>query len=180
MQKHLNELQQYSLTRSLIYLIFGLIILFFPLGIRNLIFYLISGYLGFFGVMHLFSAYKNQQKTGSILGFELITGGMLVLLAVINITFMNGISRFIPVILGVLLILTALIKLSFGASIKEVNSKYRLSIILYSLLILITGLILIFNPFGTETAILRIFGTTLVIMGIMDLLDHFTKNKWLV
>lgn len=179
MKNILNQLQQYSLSRSFITLIIGLIILIAPLTVRNLIFYLISAYLAYFGVMNLYSAYQKRQANNGLLGFEFMTGGMLLLLALITITFISAISRFIPIILGVLLILNALFKLSFGASLKEVNPKYRLSVILYSGMILVTGLVLIFNPFGTETTILRIFGTVLVVMGITDLLNHFNRNKWI-
>lgn len=169
MRTIINQLNNYSITRSVIFILFGIIILLAPLTIRNLIFYLFSAYLTYFAILNFYSAYQNKQQAGGFLGIEFIIGGMLLLLAIINLTFIDAISRFIPIILGVLLIINALIKLSFTGSTKEVNPKYRMSMMAYSAVIIIAGLTLIFNPFGTDTTILRIFGSALIIIGAIDL-----------
>lgn len=169
MKKLVTQLQSFSLSRSILYIIFGLIIIIAPLSIRNLIFYLISAYLAYFACLNFYLAFKNRQLTGGILGIRFVLGGILLLLAVININFISAISRFIPIILGIILILNALFKLSYSGPIKEVNPQYRLSSILYSAMIAIAGLTLIFNPFGTETTLLRIFGTALLVIGLVDL-----------
>lgn len=169
MRAILKQLTNYSVSRSIIFILFGIILLLAPLAIRNIIFYLFSAYLAYFALLNFYSAYQTKKITGGILGIEFIIGGILLLLAIINISFISAISRFIPIILGVLLIINALIKLSFSGAIKEVNPKYRLSMMIYSGIIILAGLTLIFNPFGTETTILRIFGTSLIIIGVIDL-----------
>ncbi|QIL46741.1 hypothetical protein G7081_06450 [Vagococcus coleopterorum] len=180
MKNILDQLRNYSLTRSIIYIVLGIVILFAPLAVKKVLFYLISAYLGFFGIMNLVTAFKRKQETGNLFGIEFIIGAMLILLAIINIVFMDLITKSIPIILGVLLILNALIQLSLGASIKEVNPKYRLTIIIYSVMVLIAGITLIFNPFGTDTTMLRVFGTVLVVMGAAELLNHYTKDQYLL
>ena len=95
-----------------------------------------------------------------------------------DVIFAKAIVSFLPIMLGILIVLNGLMQLSNASGgIKEVNPRYRISIYVYCGLLVAAGILLIFNPFKTVLVVFRIFGGILVFMGISELAHFFLQKK---
>lgn len=177
MKKVVNQLEKFTVLRTIFYLAFGILILINPHLVFKSVIYIIAGYLAVLGLINLFQAIR-ESKNESLFGYEFITGVMLLLFALIVLIFAKAIVSFLPIMLGILIVLNGLMQLSnASAGVKEVNPRYRISIYVYCGLLIAAGILLIFNPFKTVLVVFRIFGGILVFMGVSELANFFFQKR---
>ena len=162
--------QRYALLRSAIYIIAGLAIVINPTAVFHFIGYLITAYFVLLGILNLLEANKNRKQTGAW-GFGLISGIGFFILALIVWVFAAAIVSLLPVILGLVIILKSLIQLFVGLNTRSKGWSA------YSILLLIGGLILLFNPFKSVMILFQLFGGLLIFMGISEIITYFKVNK---
>ena len=165
-----TNFQRYALLRSAIYIIAGLAIVINPTAVFHFIGYLITAYFVLLGVLNLLEANKNRKQTGAW-GFGLISGIAFFILALIVWVFAAAIVSLLPVILGLVIILKSLFQLFVGLNTRSKGWSA------YSILLLIGGLILLFNPFKSVMILLQLFGGLLIFMGISEIISYFKVNK---
>lgn len=168
-----TNFQRYALLRSAIYIIAGLAIVINPTAVFHFIGYLITAYFVLLGVLNLLEANKNRKQTGAW-GFGLISGIAFFILALIVWVFAAAIVSLLPVILGLVIILKSLFQLFVGLNTR---SKGWSAWSAYSILLLIGGLILLFNPFKSVMILFQLFGGLLIFMGISEIISYFKVNK---
>ncbi|WP_314064110.1 DUF308 domain-containing protein [uncultured Vagococcus sp.] len=176
MRNVVNQLEKFTVLRTIFYLAFGILILMNPHLVFKSVIYIIAGYLAVLGLINLYQAIR-ESKNESLFGYEFITGVMLLLFALIVLIFAKAIVSFLPVMLGILIVLNGLMQLSNASGIKEVNPRYRISIYVYCGLLVAAGILLIFNPFKTVLIVFRLFGGILVFMGITELVHFFFQKR---
>lgn len=165
-----TNFQRYALLRSVIYIIAGLAIIINPTAVFHFIGYLITAYFVLLGILNLLEANKNRKQTGSW-GFGLISGIVFFILALIVWVFAAAIVSILPVILGIVIILKSLFQLFVGLNTRSKGWSA------YSILLLIGGLILLFNPFKSVMVLFQLFGGLLIFMGISEIISYFKVNK---
>lgn len=165
-----TNFQRYALLRSAIYIIAGLAIVINPTAVFHFIGYLITAYFVLLGVLNLLEANKNRKQT-SAWGFGLISGIAFFILALIVWVFAAAIVSLLPVILGLVIILKSLFQLFVGLNTRSKGWSA------YSILLLIGGLILLFNPFKSVMILFQLFGGLLIFMGISEIISYFKVNK---
>ncbi|EMF0149330.1 DUF308 domain-containing protein [Enterococcus hirae] len=165
-----TNFQRYALLRSAIYIIAGLAIVINPTAVFHFIGYLITAYFVLLGILNLLEANKNRKQT-SAWGFGLISGIAFFILALIVWVFAAAIVSLLPVILGLVIILKSLFQLFVGLNTRSKGWSA------YSILLLIGGLILLFNPFKSVMILFQLFGGLLIFMGISEIITYFKVNK---
>ena len=85
--------------------------------------------------------------------------------------FAAAIVSLLPVILGLVIILKSLFQLFVGLNTRSKGWSA------YSILLLIGGLILLFNPFKSVMILFQLFGGLLIFMGISEIISYFKVNK---
>ena len=165
-----TNFQRYALLRSAIYIIAGLAIVINPTAVFHFIGYLITAYFVLLGILNLLEANKNRKQTGAW-GFGLISGIVFFILALIVWVFAAAIVSILPVILGLVIILKSLFQLFVGLNTRSKGWSA------YGILLLIGGLILLFNPFKSVIVLFQLFGGLLIFMGISEIISYFKVNK---
>lgn len=165
-----TNFQRYALLRSAIYIIAGLAIVINPTAVFHFIGYLITAYFVLLGILNLLEANKNRKQTGAW-GFGLISGIVFFILALIVWVFAAAIVSLLPVILGLVIILKSLFQLFVGLNTRSKGWSA------YSILLLVGGLILLFNPFKSVMILFQLFGGLLIFMGISEIITYFKVNK---
>lgn len=165
-----TNFQRYALLRSAIYIIAGLAIVINPTAVFHFIGYLITAYFVLLGILNLLEANKNRKQTGAW-GFGSISGIAFFILALIVWVFAAAIVSLLPVILGLVIILKSLFQLFVGLNTRSKGWSA------YSILLLIGGLILLFNPFKSVMVLFQLFGGLLIFMGISEIISYFKVNK---
>lgn len=177
MKKVVNQLEKFTVLRTIFYLAFGILILVNPQLVFKSVIYIIAGYLAVIGLINLFQAIR-ESKNDSLFGYEFITGVMLLLFALIVLIFSKAIVSFLPIMLGILIVLNGLMQLSnANVGVREVNPRYRISIYVYCGLLIAAGILLIFNPFKTVLVVFQLFGGILIFMGISELTHFFLQKR---
>lgn len=165
-----TNFQRYALLRSAIYIIAGLAIVINPTAVFHFIGYLITAYFVLLGILNLLEANKNRKQTGAW-GLGLISGIAFFILALIVWVFAAAIVSLLPVILGLVIILKSLFQLFVGLNTRSKGWSA------YSILLLVGGLILLFNPFKSVMILFQLFGGLLIFMGISEIITYFKVNK---
>ncbi|MFV0560806.1 MAG: HdeD family acid-resistance protein [Enterococcus sp.] len=171
MKRFLGTFKDHAPLRAAIYLIGGIMILINPDGVFQIIVYLISGYIALLGIINCISGFKMKKQSGSY-GLGLANGLIQIFLAILLLVFARTLVSVLPFILGLLIVLNGV--LSFIQSLN--GSPRSMGWLIYSVLLTIAGVVLVFNPFQSTMFLFQIFGTLLIIMGISEGIGFF-KNR---
>ena len=158
-----QNIQKYALLRAAVYIISGIAIVLNPSAVFHFIGYLITAYLVLLGLLNLFEAYRFKRKTGSW-SIGLFSGLFFLILALI--------VSILPILLGLAVIINSLFQLFFS-----MNTKAKSWSVYSSILLLIGGFVLLFNPFKSLMLLFQIFGFILIFMGIQEIINFIRIRK---
>ncbi|MGK0552212.1 HdeD family acid-resistance protein [Enterococcus faecalis] len=165
-----TNFKRHTLLRAAVYIVLGSAILFRPTAFFHLVGYLIAGYLVLMGLINIYDDYQIKKATGSF-GLGMASGIIFLVLAAAFLLFAPVIVSVLPFSLGVVIALNGLFQL-----ITALNSK-RFIWIIYSVIVLLAGFMLIFNPFKSFIVLFQVFGCVLIFMGISEIIAHFRSNQ---
>lgn len=173
MKKLMEQLRRFTLIKTLIYIALGLFILINPALVFTSIIYIIAGYLTIIGIINLVQGIQ-QRQGGTVVNPVFIIGVMYLLGALITLLFAKTIVSFLPVLLGIVVVLNGLLQWgSVNGPVKEVNPRFTLGSRIYSIILILAGLLIIFNPFTSLLVLFRVFGGVLVMMGVAEIVGYF-------
>lgn len=172
MNSVVEQFRKYALLRGIAYIIFGALVVINPNSVFKLAVYFISAYIALMGVMNLSDGLKVKKTTGTY-GISFLGGIMLLLIAGIVLVFAKGIVSILPIFLGLVI---AFIGVSRGIQAVNLRNYVNVSwmpMFIYSVILVISGLVLTFNPFSSLLVLFQLFGGILVFMGIGEVLSFF-------
>lgn len=169
MRKKFNKLMNISLITSIFYLLVGLFLIFFTKVSLDIVAYIIAFILIFNGVFSIIDDYKQFKIFYFFDGF---TSGLLsIILGIILISNPDYMSMLIPLIVGLWFIISSTFKLRMALALKDSNNNSWMVTYILSLLTIIVGLCLIFNPDIASLSIVRVVGFLSVMYSICDIVD---------
>ena len=171
--KLIKSMYKTSLIFSIILFVLGLLLLTNPEGILHAISYTIGIILMVWGIIPIISFFSNKERE-TYLEFSFVIGVFALIFGLIVMLNPNMIGSIIPVLISIWMIINGITKLSYALSLKECKSTTSTII---PLLILVCGIILIFNPFGTAIAITQLVGIFLLIYSTLDIIECFSIKK---
>ena len=176
MKKKFNKLMTISLLTSILFCIAGLTLIIFTQISLETMAYIMAGLLILHGIASIIDDYKQFKIFYFFDGF---TSGLLsIILGIIIISNTDYIALIIPIVLGVWMILSSTFKLRMSLALKDSNNSNWLITYVLSILTIITGLCLIFNPEIGALTITKLIGGLCLIYGVCDIIDIiiFKKN----
>ncbi len=174
MIKKLNKLLTSSIITSLLFLLIGIIIVIYP---ENSI-KVLSTLLAIFLVVNGLYLIVIGADIRNIFFIDFFPTGILSLvLGILMILYPNTLSIIIPITLGIWFIWISIFKLRLSISLKNIDEPVWILTIITSILSIICGLILIFNPISSSIAITMFTGAIIIIYAISDLIDMIVFKK---
>ena len=161
-----------NLSKTLILGLVGLVLLLIPGTLNKIIGILIGAALLIVGVLAIIK-YTKEKEEGSNL--NLVSGILYSVLGVIIIIYPYSIINLVTICLGVYLVINGLLKLKLAFNLKNVTGKW-IGTLIMSIVTVILGILLIFNPFAGIT-ITKLAGAFLVVVAIFDLIDTYIIEK---
>lgn len=122
------------------------------------------------GIIHIVSYISTTPEFRS-LSFELVEGILGVILGFAVIFNPDVIVSFLPFIVGIWIIAEGIIKFQFAFNIKGSQTGNWIVLLLISMLTIICGFIVVFNPFGTAIAITSLAGIFLLVSEIANIIE---------
>ncbi len=138
--------------------------------------YVIGGILVSVGVIALLKYINNLNKNIKN-ELDIIYGLGTVILGIIVISNPKGLASIIPFILGVLIIISSSAKLQYSLELKRTNNHLWLSTMIISVLTLLCGVLLVFNPFKGAEFITKIVGVLLFTYAVLDIISTLRIRK---
>lgn len=141
-----------------------------PSAVFHFIGYLITAYLVLLGLLNLLrlTVLKGKQ----VLGVSVCSVVFFLILALIVYAFAPAIVSILPILLGLAVIINSLFQLFFS-----MNTKAKSWSVYSSILLLIGGFVLLFNPFKSLMLLFQIFGFILIFMGIQEIINFIRIRK---
>ena len=128
------------------------------------------------GIGNIVDDYSNFKPFYFFDGFS--SGLLSIILGIIILCNPNYITMLIPIVLGLWIIISSTFKLRMALALKDSSKTNWILPYILSILTIIIGLCLIFNPELGSVGISRIIGFLSIIYGISDVVDViiFKKN----
>lgn len=138
--------------------------------------YVIGAILVAIGALAIIN-YINDMKKNVKNELDIVYGIGMVILGIIVISNPKGVASIIPFILGVLIIINSAAKLQYSLELKKDNNNLWNSTMILSLITLLCGILLVFNPFSGAEFITKVVGIILFIYAITDIISSLRIRK---
>lgn len=174
MKIKIKKMNTTSIIFSIIFIILGAFLISMPDYAIKLVSYalgIIFIILGLVAVVDFFSDRDSQD----FLNFNFVIGVFSLIFGLIIMAKTEVIASIIPLLLGVWMLINGVIKLSYSLSLN--NKENALISIIVSILIIILGILLIFNPFDGAQALVQILGIEIIVYSVLDLVECFSLKS---
>lgn len=159
-----------------IYIILGIVMIVFPETTMKT-FCLVLGIIGVvLGMINLVS-YFSRNVMDSVYRYDFAGGIVMILAGIVFIVKMDRIIELIPIILGVLIIASGLIKLQHSIDLKRIEYSGWVYVLVFSLLCLSVGTVCVLQPDFIASTLVVILGISFLFCGITDLVTLVFLSK---
>lgn len=176
MRNKFNKLMTISLITSIAVIILGLVLVLFTKLSLDIIGYIVAILLIINGVLNITDDYKQFKVFYFFDGF---TSGLLsIIFGIIILANPEYTALIMPIMIGLWIIINSTFKLRMALALKDSSKTNWILPYILSILTIIIGLCLIFNPEIGSLGIARIIGFLIILYGISDVIDViiFKKN----
>lgn len=161
-----------SLLKSILFLILGVILFTNPGGILRFLSYIVGGILVIIGVLNILSYLKTQKKLNIEDNKKLISGIILIVLALVVVLFSSFIETIIRLVFGGWIIYSGVSKLIEAINIKDDKTTFYVTLVI-SILMIICG----FYIAITANLVFSLLGLFIMIYAILDIVSYVMKKK---
>ncbi len=135
--------------------------------------YIIGAILIGIGALAIFKYIKginDNMKTE----LDIVYGIVCAVLGVIVIGNPHGIASIIPFVIGLIIIISSATKLQYSIELKRNNNDLWKSTMIISIITIVCGILLIFNPFQGAVFITKVVGLLILLYSILDIISTVT------
>jgi len=171
-----TKLKNTLIATSILYLVVGIFMLIFPDVVSDFICYLVGFMFMFFGVAGVVTYSKTEVKTpytSSILVLAIILGAFGIYIFLNPKTF----ASFIPLVIGIFLVADSISKLSMSLDLRKQEYSNWWHMLIVSFVVLIFGLIIVFNPFEVITITIRMIGAMLIADALSNIYTIYNYSR---
>ena len=165
MQEFKKKYSKNTLLISVLLLILSIFLMLKPLSSINVIVRLFAGIIVIDGIIHIVSYFKTPQEF-KIFSFEFLEGIVEIIAGGFTLFFPQWISTIFPIIIGVWIILSSIIKFKLALNLK------KLMLLLLSIITMVLGIIIIFNPIISTITITAISGIILFTSELINIVEY--------
>lgn len=177
MEDILKKVYRISLASSLVFLIFGLLLIFQTQNVISTVSVIIGILLLVIGIYPIINYFKSRQL-GFFSSAGLLYGIFSVVAGIVIIVNKNILATIIPVLSGVWMIINSVNKIQIAMELRDKKINSWIISFIFAIIILIGGTLLIINPFRGAVILSKTVGIFIVIYALLDISDSvFIKVK---
>ncbi len=165
--KIIKELKWNALLKSVLYILLGVVALFFPQTMGRTMGYLVGIVLIIAGAVSMV-AYLLRQPEENYYRNDFAHGLIGVAVGIIVLYKVDFIVSLLPLVLGVMVLVSGCTKLQNVIDMKRMNQDNWIAILIVAVINVVFGVVLICNPFDALTMLIRFIGAGLVFSGLSD------------
>ncbi|MEG0731665.1 MAG: DUF308 domain-containing protein [Vagococcus sp.] len=162
-----KSIQKHALLRSVAYVLLGIAIFLEPKSVSQMILNLIVAYNVLMGIFNLITALRNKNK-----GYNSATPMAIFyfIVALLIFLFAKTLVASLPFLLGLMIIIGGGMRLSQSLSLRQYVNVNWLPMFVYGAVLIGAGILLVINPFKSAMVFFQVFGVTLIVAGISELI----------
>lgn len=167
------NMKKSGIITPIILLMLGLVLLIVPGSVINIVIRVFGVIIMISGAISIYQMIKENNTN-----YELVYGILICMLGLVFVSSPSIIASIIPTILGIWFIIEASTKLQYVLALRSINAPLWIRPLIVNILMLLLGLVLIFNPFKGAETILRIVAIFIVVYAVLDIVEYYmTKPK---
>ncbi len=163
-----------GIYRAVLAILLGLALLIWPGSALKYVVMLIGVMFLTIGIISFIISSKNREEHQR--SFAPLSGVGSIILGLLLVCLPSTFATVFMFLLGFILVLAAVGQLVSLSAARQFGRVSPLSF-LFSLLILIVGIVILFDPFSSAESVFILFGITTVFYGVTDLINQFTIRK---
>lgn len=176
MKNNFKKMFRNSLIYSICFVVLGLFLLIKPSTTISLISYVIGGIIVIAGILTFTKCLGNDFKSITF-SFDLVYSILSIIAGIIIILNPNALASLIPIVLGIWMIINGSFKFQYSFQLKQFKYKNWILIFIIAIMMIILGIVLIFNPFKGAVAITQVIGIFIIGYAILDIIESFSIRK---
>lgn len=170
--ERIKQSSKESIFSSILLIILGIITILFPHSILSIISYLIGAGLVIRGIIKIYYYFKNHGKY-NIYNNDLTFGLLNILFGILYVVLTDELQSIFRILIGMYIIYEAIVKISMSAKLSYFSKKVGFLSFLLSVLIMICGVVVIFN----KGIVITTIGYILVVFSVMNIIENIVVNK---
>ena len=163
-EKFLKRSSWTDIIISLIFVLFGVLMVAKPEATVDAISIVIGVLFITMGVLKIIEYFTSEEKADYLLTVAIVA----VIFGVIMLFASDTLMSMARIILGVWVIATGIMDFQTTLVWKEVKSPYWTTAVLFSLLMMIAGIVII----AIQNSVITVVGVSIIIYGILDIIDR--------
>ena len=170
----IKKMNMTSIIFSILFILIDAFLLARPEDAIHLVSYALGIILALWGLISIVQFFTDRESQ-NYLEFSFILGVFMFIFGIIIIVKPNTVASIIPLLLGIWMLINGVTKLSYALTLNK--NKNAASSIIISILIIVLGILLVFNPFAGAKTLVQILGVTIIIYSVLDLAECFAIRK---
>lgn len=171
-----EKIRNTLIATSILYLLFGIVMLFFPGLVITSVCYLVGIMFLFVGISGIVMYMKTEMKT-AFTSFTLVMSIVFGAFGVYVILNPEAFASFLPLVMGVFLLVDSVSKLSMAFDLKKFEYQNWWQMLLVAFILLGCGLLLVFNPFEALAVSVQIIGAILIVDAASNIFTIYSYSK---
>ena len=170
MQESLKKIYRVSIVSAVIFLIFGLFLVFQTENVIKTVSIIMGSLLLIIGIVPIVNYFKNRihnffSSAGLLYGVFSTVAGLMILFNT------KILATIIPILSGVWMIVNSVNKIQIAMELRDNKVSSWLITFIFAIIILIAGAFLIINPFASAVLLGKTVGIVIVIYTVLDIID---------
>lgn len=176
MQKIMKSFYKSSLITSVVLLLIGVLLLFKSDDTIVALSYILGCILLVLGIIAIVNFFR-KSSIDSFNDLNIVYGIVTIILGVLIITNPTVIATFIPIVVGLGIVISSSIKLAYSIELKNDNDDLWKSTLVMAAISALCGVLILFNPFKASVLVFKIIGVFIIIYSILDIISIFQIKK---
>ena len=174
LELRLKKMSITSIVFAILFILIGLFLIIRPADALHLVSYAVGIIFLIWGLISM-TKFFSKKNSENYLEVDFILGAFVFIFGIIILIKPDTIASIIPLLFGIWMLVNGVTKLSY--SINIYREKKSFASIIVSLLIIICGVLLIFNPFSAAEILAQLIGISLIVYSILDLIECLVIRK---
>lgn len=176
-KNYIKNYEKYSILISILLIILSVLLILKPMKSLEVFITIFAIIMLINGVMN-FISYFTTEKESRLFSFDLITGIITILSGILMLIYRVELISTFSIILGIWIIINNLFKIQLSVNLSYIPSSGWIGLMILSILMIVLGVLLVINPFGSIVTITSLTGTLLLITEVINLFESiYILNK---
>ena len=171
-----EKIRNTLIATSVLYLLFGIVMLFFPGLVITSVCYLVGIMFLFVGLSGIVMYMKTEIKT-AFTSFTLVMSIIFGAFGVYVLLNPEAFESFLPLVMGIFLLVDSVSKLSMAFDLKKFEYQNWWQMLIVAFILLGCGLLLVFNPFEALAVSVQIIGAILIVDAVSNIFTIYSYSK---